>query len=239
MNEFKSTNTDGPDIPKGGGSLLTSREFQIPLNTLFTQVFSLAGPLIRRYKIPKEQESTEFEPYYDFGELEEEEIRDDEVKSLLGTPVRFWMKFAGAGRDYNKRINGDIKKVKRSDLMLPFTSVATFSRAHRKTVTYMSGANEPVIEEYGFEAWDIRIQGLILNNEGNKTIEQWIEALEKFEGLSDSIPVEGGLFDVLKIRNIAFDNIKWLPRRELNLESVLPFEIDAMSDGPVELLNPT
>ena len=231
MNDFE-TNKGSADLPQGA-SIVTSREYQIPLSTLFTQVFGIAAPLLRRYKIPKET-SEGANLHYDFGEASTEEVNEETVKSGLGTPVNFWMKFSSGS--YFKRINGEVKKVQRNDLMLPFSSIATFSRAKRNTVTYMSGSNNAVIEEYGFEAWSIKIQGFIINNEGGKTIEEQVKILQLFENLSDSINIEGQLFEWLNIHKIAFNEIKWLPRRELNLESVLPFEIDAMSDEPLELI---
>jgi hypothetical protein len=230
MENDKKYNT--ADISKAIGSVALNREYSIPISSLFTQVFGLAGPLIRRYKVPSDDKNGE-KPTYNIGELAPE-VTEDTITSMLGTPIHFWMAFGAC--DYNKRSKGEIITVAREFTYLPFTSIATFSRAKRKTVTYQSGMNGPVIEEYGFEAWQIRIQGLILNGENNKTLEQQVKALQLFEELSDSIEVQGKLFEWLKINRICFDQINFLPKRENNILSVIPFEINAMSVEPIELI---
>lgn len=212
----------------------TGREFQIPVNTLFTQVFGLAGPLIRRFNVPPE-EKKKVELNYEVGNVQAEPVTEDNVQSSIGTPVNFWMKFLKG--KYNQRINGDIKQVDRDNLYLPFTSVATFMRQKRYTETFMSGQEGSVIEEYGFEPWDIRIQGFVLRGEGAGSIEDQVKQMQQFENLSDAIEVNGRLFQWLRIHKIAFTTIDWKPMRNLNLEQVLPYEIKARSVEPIELVN--
>ncbi|MBL7902950.1 MAG: hypothetical protein JNK73_13215 [Bacteroidia bacterium] len=227
--------TETPKYSQPGrtiGTALTGTEYQIPVNTLFTQVFGLAGQFIRRYQIPENEQGQNL-PQYELGESEEE-VTEDTITSSLGTPVHFWMAF-GEG-EYFKRVKGDLEKVQRERLILPYSSIATFTRAKRKTVTYMSGCEGPIVEEYGFEAWNIRIQGFVLNKEGDKTIEQQVKAMQLFENLSDSVKVEGKLYEWLGITNIAFDQISWLPKRESNNLSAMPFEINAMSLQAIELI---
>ena len=216
-----------------------NRQYQIPINSLFTQVFGIAGPLIRSYKIPPEEKKTK-NLNYQVGQIDSPEVTQDTIKSSLGTPVNFWMAFVGG--EYNKRISGEITQVSRTGMYLPFTSVATFSRAHRWTETFMSGQEGSVIEEYGFEPWDIRIQGFILRNDknlvsGKSTIEDQVKELELYEGLSDAIGVKGRVFEWLGINKVAFGKIEYPAARDLNMEVVKPYEIFARSIVPLELID--
>ena len=66
-------------------------EFQIPISTLFTQVFGIAGPLIRRYTVNmKEGEVASLS--YSVPQNYNEKETDEEITSL-GTPVQFPMYF--------------------------------------------------------------------------------------------------------------------------------------------------
>lgn len=215
------------------------REFQIPLNTLFSQVFGIASPLIRRYKVPPD-EKTDNSFFYEIGETNTEEATEDNVLSSLGTPVNFWMQFEGG--DYNKRVQGDIRKVTMEAMYLPFASVASFTRAKRWTETFMSGQEGSIIEEYGFEPWDIKIQGFIIRNDkdrvtGKSSVEQQLKELQTWEGLSDAIKVSGKVFEWLGIHKIAFHEIDYPAAKNLNLEQVKPYEIKARSVQPIELIN--
>jgi hypothetical protein len=227
-NEYKTPGLLNNGTPPRG------REFQIPLNTAFTEVFGLTGHLIRKYKI-SDEEKKNTPLLFEVGEIEADEITEDQLNSPQGMPVNFWMKFAKG--TYNKRMSGDIKQVDLEDMYLPFASVATFTRAKRYTETYMSGGEGSVIEEYGFEPWDIRIQGFVLRGEGKGSIENQVKEMQKWENLSDAIEVEGRLFQWLGIHKIAFTVIDWKPERRLNLERTLPFEIKARSVKPIELVN--
>lgn len=226
--------TEGTEyrIPPINGQLPPlGTEFTIPLNTLFTQVFGIASGFIRRYNIPPEEKQNN-DKTYEIGKPMSQPVRQDEIKSVLGTPINFWMQFVG--RTYNKRDKGEIKQVTLESMYLPFASVATFTRAKRYTETFMSGQKGSVIEEYGFEPWDIRIQGFILKDYG--TIESQVQALERYENLSDAIEVKGRVFEWLDIHEIAFTSIDYKPTVKADLESILPFEIKARSVEPLPLV---
>lgn len=230
MDDF--TNPPTQNIPP------IQRQYQIPIDSLFTQVFGIAGPLIRRYSIPPGEKQTNNLAYQP-GAEDSQSVTEDNITSSIGTPVNFWMAFQPG--DYNKRVSGEIKKVSRRGLYLPFTSVATFSRSHRWTETFMSGQEGSVIEEYGFEPWDIRIQGFILRNDkdlvsGKSSIEDQVKELQLYEGLSDAIGVKGRVFEWLGINKIAFGKIEYPAARDLNMEVVKPYEIYARSVVPLELV---
>lgn len=212
-------------------------QISIPIPTLFNQVYGISQTLIRSYKIT-EEEKKNYDPKYmiQVGE----ETNPDLITSQLGTPVQFPMGFVG-DYEYNIRRGGRIEKKFMKGTWLPFTSVASFSRAKRFTETYMSGQQGSVIEEYGFEPWDIRVQGFIIKNDkalvgGNSTVEDQVRELQQWEELSDAIQVKGRHFEVLNIHKVAIISISYPDARDLNAEVVKPFEMRLRSVEPIELI---
>jgi hypothetical protein len=227
-------------IGKDSSLPLPPGQYQIPLNSLFTSVFGIAGQFIRRYNVPPEERKKDTF-YFEVGEVENE-VTEGTVKSYLGTPINFPMKFVAGDYFVRDFSTGNIIKKEMDLYFLPHASVATFSRSKRYTETYMSGQRGSVIEEYGFEPWDIRIQGFILKNPNDGSVEQQVTDMQKWENLSDAIQVSGRVFQWLGINEIAFTKVDFMPSKTLNLESVMPFEISARSVEPIELTpqsNPT
>ncbi len=213
-------------------------QFQIPLNSLFTQVFGVASGLLRTFEV-QQGEQNPYDPAYtvQLGSSLDEDL----VTSQLGTPVQFPMGFTG-GVQYNVRRNGRIEKQFMGGVWLPHASVASFSRAKRITETFMSGQNGSVIEEYGFEPWEIRVQGFIIKNDkalqtGNSTVEDQIRELKQWESLSDAIGVKGRLFEVLDINSIAILSIAFPDAKNMNYEVVRPYEMRLRSVEPIELVD--
>jgi hypothetical protein len=160
---------------------------------------------------------------------------------MLGTPVHFWMAFEGR-TNFRKRNKGKIIEVSLPGMYLPFTSVATFTRAKRYTETYMVGGEGSIIEEYGFEPWHIRVQGFILKNDkslagGKSTVEDQVKELEQYEGLSDSIVVKGKMFEWLQINEVAITQITYPEAKGYNPDVVKPFEMTMRSVMPIELID--
>lgn len=212
-------------------------QIQIPIPTLFTQVFGIAGPLVRSY-YPSKEEQKNYDPKYLINANEAEST--DTVTSSLGTVVQFPMAFVG-NQEYLYRSNGKLLKKFMQGMYLPFTSVATFSRNKRITETYMSGQNGSVIEEYGFEPWDIRVQGFILKNDkltvsGASTVEDQVRELKQWESLSDAIQVKGKHFELLDIHRVAITSLNFPDARNSNIEVVRPFEMRLRSVEPIELI---
>lgn len=213
-------------------------QIQIPISTLFTQVFGLSPILIKTYKINQE-EAKNYNPAYAIQVGQETD--PDQLTSNLGTPVQFPMGFVG-DYEYNIRRNGRISKKLMKGTWLPFTSVASFSRSKRTTETFMSGQNGSVIEEYGFEPWEIRIQGFIIKNDkalisGESTVEQQERELLEWEGLSDAISVKGRGFEVRNIHKVAILGISFPDSRNSNIEVVKPYEMRLRSVEPIELVD--
>lgn len=212
--------------------------YSVPIPSLFTQVFGISGLLIKAYKINQE-EAANYNPAYTVKLADESD--PDQLTSNMGTPVQFPMGFIG-DYEYNIRRNGRIEKKLMKGTWLPFTSVASFSRNKRITETFMSGQNGSVIEEYGFEPWEIRIQGLILKNDkaltnGDSTVEQQIRELLDWEGLSDAIKVKGRGFEVRNIHRVALLGISFPEAKNYNIEVVQPYEMRLRSVEPIELVD--
>lgn len=215
-------------------------EWQIPVDTLFTQVFGIAQPFIRKFNVDMNEGEAKPRPAYSVI-MEEEDEQDEFLTSSLGTPVQFSMAFVESEFRYFQ--NGEINKKKLSGSYLPFTSVASFTRAKRMTETYMSGHKGSVIEQYGWEPWNIRVQGFIIKNEFSLlTVEKdtsvgaQVKKLQEYEELSDSIPVKGKCFEWLNINKVAIISISYPEARDLDLSVIKPFEINMRSVEPIELI---
>lgn len=211
-------------------------QIQIPINTLFTQVFGISSQLVTSYKINQE-EAKQYNPAYAIQVGQETD--PDQITSQLGTPVQFPMGFIG-DYEYNVRRNGRIEKKLMKGTWLPFTSVASFSRSKRITETFMSGQEGSIIEEYGFEPWEIRIQGFIIKNDkalisGNSSVEDQERELLEWEGLSDAIGVKGRGFEVRNIHRVTILGISFPDSRGSNLEVIKPYEMRLRSVKPLEL----
>ena len=214
-------------------------QFQIPLNTLFTQVFGISEGLIRTYNLPQ-QDQEGYNPKYSF-ETPENALDPEMITSQLGTPVQFPMGFTG-DYEYNVRRNGRIEKQFMRGMWLPFSSVASFSQNTRITETFMSGQDGSVIEEYGLEPWDIRVQGFIIKNDkalvsGESSVEDQVRELQQWRNLSDAIGVKGRLFEVLDIHKVAILGISYPEAKNLDAEVIRPYEMRLRSVKPIELVD--
>lgn len=211
-------------------------QYTIPIGTLFTQVFGLAGPMIRRYKVTKD-ESKPYLGAYNIEVNKEEEL--EFIYNSLGTPVQFPMAFTGS-TGYKYMDAGRVKRKFVSGSYLPFTSVASFTRAKRLTETPMSGDDDE-IEMYGHEPWRISIKGFIIHgeksliNKGEPTVGDQVQQLQEFESLADAIGVTGKIFEWLNIHRIAIKSIRYPDARDLDMSVIKPFEIEARSVKPSEL----
>jgi Domain of unknown function (DUF6046) len=163
-------------------------------------------------------------------------IDEGTFKSNLNTPVQFPMWFqAGV---YNIMTGGEIAGVSFSEMYLPWTSVVSFSRSKRITKTYMSSQKSVVVEQYGFEPWDIKIKGFIIkgNNKERTSVAEQVKDMQRFEEISDSIKVGGSVFEWLKISEVSIEKISYPDARDLNMEIIKPFEISMISIEPDELV---
>ena len=169
---------------------------------------------------------------YDPKIMERVMPEEAERKSIYGTPVVFPMKFLGGQfKKYDDK--GRLVDTSLNDFWLPDATMADFSRAKNIIKTTTLGANGTVKEVYGFDDWDIRIRTLCLRNKELTEREQEKKILEWF-GVAGSIGIEGYLFTKKNIKSIVLEDIDI--KSVSGSPNVIPIEITAVSDEPIELL---
>lgn len=151
--------------------------------------------------------------------------------SYLGTPVMFTMTFKGGNYKYYHQ--GELNVINLPDLTLPFSSMAEFAREKNLTVTATSGGFGSVKETMGHKDWSIRIKGMF-SPEDYRFDEVSLKELLGFEELVDSIDVSGRMFEALGIYKLVIKGVN-IGKRE-GYEALVPFELDCLSDEPVELI---
>ncbi len=156
---------------------------------------------------------------------------NDNTKSYLGTPIAFPVTLLGGS--YNYYNDGQIRQKELGDLLLPATTIVDFRRSKIKRKTPISGGSGTVKELYGLDDWQIRIRGLMMDQDG-KFPEKTITQLLAFEGVTDAIGVSGKLFNLLSIYSIDINEIT-LPQQP-GYPNLRPFVIMAESTQPVELI---
>lgn len=159
-------------------------------------------------------------------------VEDVKKMSWMGTPVMFPMKFKGGSYQYYTPW-GALQQKRLNDFELPYASVADFRRAKNITKTNVLGSNGTVKEIYGFDDWQIRIRGLCLDTPEMSAYDQHKELL-KWEDIADSIEVIGALFKDKSIYRITVEDFDF--KQPQGKQNVIPFEITASSDEPLELV---
>ncbi|WP_435135712.1 DUF6046 domain-containing protein [Formosa sp. A9] len=150
--------------------------------------------------------------------------------SWMGTPIMFPMKFKGGYYNrYSKA--GRLIANPYQDFDLPPATIVDFRRAKNITKTNVLGSTGTVKEIYGFDDWQIRIRGLCLDTPNLSAIDQY-KALLRWEEIADSIEVLGELFLDKSIFSITIEDIDF--KQAQGKENVIPFEITASSDEPLE-----
>ncbi len=199
--------------------------YEIP--DLFASVFG-----IRHYNISSQSDNKETVHYDITGKTpEQKKVRD----SYLGTPVLTHIVFQGKSyQTFDK--DGKLVEVDMKDFELPVATLTSIAR--RKKIIETPVSTGTVKELFGFNEWDININGFCLPdpNQPQKltTPQQQIDMLRKWEKLADSIRLKGGLPIHPDIHNIV---IKDFSTWELKgMPDMIPFSIKAISDRPVELI---
>ncbi len=169
-----------------------------------------------------------------------EMLPDDEVEahSSLGTPVVGVLEFKGGEYNtYNEK--GQVVKVRMNNFRLPYSCIVEFSRAAVITVTKTLGSAGSVKEIYGLDDWKINIRGIALNNAINPLspkAHQIVGELAQWRKICDSIEVQGILFSNKEIYRIVIEDLQIQPIE--GKYNVIPFQIQAISDEPVEMQIP-
>ncbi len=157
--------------------------------------------------------------------------------SHLGTPILFPITFlAGTYKAYDK-VTGAIEDVVMEEFQLPTACVASFRRRKIMNTTRMSGGYGTVKEIYGFDDYQININGFFIPDPGQpqgkiSVLEQENE-LNKWDGLASSIKVSSELFNLREIPAIVMEEFNVVPER--GKPNIRPFSIRAISDEPTEI----
>lgn len=169
-------------------------------------------------------------PYPDLKVINSESDYDN-------APVRYGQKTWGAfwfkgGRYLNYDFNGELKEYSYSDILMPLASIVDFKRDKTVTKTPTVGGVGSVKEIYGLDDWTINIKGIILPDEYNpisqQTVEQQMEAIQKFHEIAGSIEVDGQIFAKRNIYRIVTENLTFNPVQ--GYPKMMQYSIDAVSD---------
>jgi hypothetical protein len=165
-----------------------------------------------------------------------EDINDSFETSSFGTPILFPITFGlGTYKRYNEK--GELVDKKMNNFRLPIASVISFKRDKLMSETKINGGLGTVKEMYGFDDWQITINGFLIpddsQTEGFKTPKQQEEQLVKWDNLASAVDVGCELFTAKKIRYITIKGIQFEPMR--GKPNIRSFTITALSDNPIEL----
>ncbi len=155
----------------------------------------------------------------------------DNAPVRYGQPTwgAFWLK---GGRYMTFGFNGKLEETEFSDLLMPLATLVTFKRAKAVTKTVTSGGYGTVKEIYGLADWDITINGIILPDKYNpstqQTVEEQMEALQRFHEIAGSIEVDGQIFAKRNITRIVTEDFSFDPVQ--GYPNLMQFSIQAVSD---------
>lgn len=208
--------------------------YNAPMTDLFMQAFGVTMGGIYR---PEPATGKANDPSGLFTGLEVKTDANESFEmSAMGTPIMFPIQFSsGNYKKYNQR--GELVDVKMNDFRLPITSLVSFSRDKIMAVTRINGGNGTVKEIYGFDDWQITINGFLIPDaaqpQGKKTPLEQEEELVRWDNLACSIAVFGEVFKAGKIKNLTIKGIRFEPMR--GRPNIRTFTITAISDNPIEL----
>lgn len=157
--------------------------------------------------------------------------------SAMGTPILFPIVFSAnpLAKKYNEK--GELVPFVSDDFRLPITSLVSFRRDKIMGVTRINGGKGTVKEIYGFDDWQITINGFLIPDasqpQGLKTPLAQEKELIKWDNCASSIAVFGELFTAGRIKNLSIKGISFEPMR--GKPNIRTFTINAISDSPIEL----
>lgn len=211
-----------------------ANDYNVILPELYARVFNLFG-IITYPEAANDRAYQENNISLNGVQLVDQEELEQEL-SYLNTPIIFPMTFKGD--TYKVLKNGEVAKQKVDDFRLPSTAVASFSRKKIKAKTRAVGGKGSVKELYGFDDWQITINGFCLNDpkhpQGAVSFQDQVDRLLEFENLADSVEVLGSLFRGKGIYRMDIDQIDF--PAVVGKPRYVPFTIIGESDEPLELI---
>lgn len=207
-------------------------DFNIP--QLFHDVFGVT--LNKAYR-PEVSDGKSNMPNLDYSSIELVDKDEAYKLSALGTPIIFPITFKGGL--YNMYDStGQIYKKQMGDFRLPISAIADFRRSHIMKKARAAAGYGTNKETYSLDDWQIQIKGFCLQDnaqpQGKLTALEQEEELLGWDELVDSIAIDGALFGLRGIYNIAIEDMN-MPYIRGN-KGLRPFIINAVSDTPAELI---
>lgn len=156
--------------------------------------------------------------------------------SAFGTPIIHPIDFLeGSYKKYNDK--GEIVVKKMGNFRLPIASVISLSRKKIMTKTPINGGRGSVKEIYGFDDWQITINGFLIPDPTQPQrffrIDQQEHELSKWDNLASSVEVSCNYLIQKSINYITIDDISFSPMR--GRPNIRAFTVSATSDSPIEL----
>jgi hypothetical protein len=201
------------------------------LSQLFKAAFGINSPVYITESLQRRQ-NNEFD-YSGFETLPE--YYPKEANSWMGTPIIGLLRFKGGEfKKYNTQ--GELIDYVIGETFFPPTTMFTFFRAKKMTLTELLGSNGSVKEIFGLHDWSIDVKGLCLDTPGSSAREKMNSLLE-WEQIVSSINVSGKLFTQKNINSIVMEEFK--EESVQGSPDVIPFTMRLISDEPIELFLPS
>jgi hypothetical protein len=169
------------------------------------------------------------------------EIVEDVNKALemsaMGTPILFPIVFSShpLSKVYNNK--GELVPIKMNDFRLPIASIVSFRRDKIMSTTKVNGGRGTVKEIYGFDDWQITINGFLIPDasqpQGFKNPLDQEKELIKWDNHASNIVVNGEIFSASEIKSLTVKGMNFEPMR--GKPNIRAFTINALSDGKIEL----
>ncbi len=218
-------------------------DLRYEVSQLFDVAFGIKSPIFIPYGIKAKQEAVSVTlPSKQKGEASTTYVVDGlstentgTVKSWTGKEVLYPITFeAGIYKKFDH--NGTLINVQLADFVLPFATLAEFTRSKNIVQTEVTGNTGTVKELISFSDWNVRIRGICLTDFARKESQSFNEQKEqliKWEEIAVAIKVSGDQFKELGISYLVIESISF-PAMEAR-PNAIAFEMICKSDAPLEL----
>lgn len=171
--------------------------------------------------------------------IDEEQSDEANFVSVLGTPVYSnleFLKTSGTSADNSQAVGeqrGNSQTLLRID-----SCVMVVTQTKEIVRTAIQGRNGTVKEYISDGDFMVNIRGAIMSDFPNVYPREDVELFIEIMGLKKSIPIASMFLDMFSIQEMVVEN--YLIAEKLGSRNEVPFEINALSDYPIEFkLNAT